>query len=310
MKEGNFDTSKTQKMKVLLVEDDRTLRLLLEARLDDIGYEVDFALNGLDAWNKLQSRKVNYDAMIIDREMPEMDGVELVRNIKADPMLKLIPVIMQTGASRRKQIQECIEAGVFHYMIKPSDEELFEKVLKIAINSSLQYHYLIVGHNRFLGGFNVIDSGTFHYQTLEQAEDLACFLSHCYDEPSDALVGLMELLVNAVEHGNLGIGYEEKTELIQSGEWRNELNRRAHAPENKDKRVKVMLKNQKDGVQIRISDSGEGFKGRKYMNLEPERILDSHGRGIIRAKQMSFTELSYNTRGNIVIAYSPKSHEI
>lgn len=297
-------TSKTNNH-ILLVEDDRTMRMMLESKIEHMGYQVSTALNGKDAWDQLKDCDSDYDAIIVDREMPEMNGIELVEKLNSNEILRNIPVIMQTGEQRPEKIQNCIDAGIFYYVIKPSDETLLETTLKVAIANSIQYQKLVSSSTCIDIGLQILESATFHYSSLEEAEDLACFLSKCYKRPQDVLVGLSELLINAVEHGNLGIGYTEKTSFIKFGMWRDEIMRRAELPENRDKRVKVMLKKQEDGIQIRITDCGKGFDWRKYMILETDRIQDGHGRGIIRAKQRSFSKVEYNTKGNIVTAFTP-----
>ena len=72
----------------------------------------------------------------------------------------------------------------------------------------------------------------FHFRTLEEAANLAYKIAACFPEPQKAAFGLNELMHNAVEHGNLGIGYDEKANLLRSGSWREEVERRLNFPEN------------------------------------------------------------------------------
>jgi hypothetical protein len=116
------------------------------------------------------------------------------------------------------------------------------------------------------------------------------------------VTGISELLINGLEHGNLGIGYEEKNQLIRTGMWRLEIERRLKSRENRGRYVELEFKVQPEAVQIRVRDQGRGFDWAPYMSLDPQRAFDPHGRGIAVARMSSFDKLEYIGSGNEVLA--------
>ena len=125
--------------------------------------------------------------------------------------------------------------------------------------------------------------------------------STCPD-PGNRALGLKELFFNAIEHGNLGITYDEKTRLEKEDSWKEELQRRLNLPENQDKYVVVHLERHAHEIVFIITDQGAGFDWRPYETMDPQRMFDSHGRGIAMARSLCFDELRYRGRGNEVMA--------
>lgn len=136
------------------------------------------------------------------------------------------------------------------------------------------------------------------FRTFEQAQQLAKTLSqHCPDSMKIE-IGLNELFLNAIEHGNLGITYEEKSQALCRNEWIKSVNNRLFLPENKNKFVKVLFQQSPDKIIFSIKDLGQGFDWQDY--IPPEYNRDYHGRGITIAKEFAFDELEYNAKGNEV----------
>ena len=98
---------------------------------------------------------------------------------------------------------------------------------------------------------------------------------------------IAELTINAVEHGLLAVSYDDKTQLIKSGTWLEELERRSNLPEFRNKKVELIFSREDNKNIIKISD--------------PARAMDNHGRGIARAN-MTFSDLQYNKEGNQLLA--------
>jgi anti-sigma regulatory factor (Ser/Thr protein kinase) len=142
----------------------------------------------------------------------------------------------------------------------------------------------------------------YEVRTLEEARDVATRLADAHPDPDRVVIGLTELLVNAVEHGNLGIAYQEKASLLDSGAFDAEIARRLALPPLAARRVKVTFFRDASTVTTRIEDEGEGFDWRPYLDVDPERALDSNGHGIAIARGMSFDEVTFHGRGNVVVA--------
>ena len=149
-----------------------------------------------------------------------------------------------------------------------------------------------------------MDEVGYQIRTLQEARDLAHALAEAHPDPDRVVIGLTELLVNAVEHGNLGITYEEKADLLERGAFDAEIERRLALPELAARRVRVTLRRDPEGIVTRIEDEGEGFDWHPYLDREPDsdRALDNNGHGIAIARGMSFDDLSYDGRGNVVVA--------
>ncbi len=115
------------------------------------------------------------------------------------------------------------------------------------------------------------------------------------------MYGLNELLVNAVEHGNLGISYAEKTTLVLEGGLVDEIGRRLSLLENQEKWGYLSFETAEDELRVLIKDEGQGFDWRPYLELSPERTTHPHGRGIATSRLASFTAVEYAGCGNEVI---------
>ena len=150
--------------------------------------------------------------------------------------------------------------------------------------------------------FGLLCEGTFRFRTVKQAKLLAVHLGSAAGDPQMA-VGLLEVLVNAVEHGNLEIGYEMKGELLARGELEAEIARRLAAPEYRDRRVEVRTTRHSDRLEITIEDAGPGFDFERYQTLDLDRLFDSHGRGILLAD--AALDIRYVEPGNKVVIGLP-----
>jgi len=115
----------------LVVDDMSTMRKIIRAILNQLGYtNVDEAENGKEALAKL--RVGNYQFVLLDWNMPEMDGLETLKNIRADEKLKNIPVIMVTAEAKKENVLMAIQAGANNYIVKPfTPEVLREKIEKV-----------------------------------------------------------------------------------------------------------------------------------------------------------------------------------
>lgn len=143
--------------------------------------------------------------------------------------------------------------------------------------------------------------GRFEFQTLLEARNLAELLAYAFPDPSRTQLGLTELLVNGVEHGNLEISYAEKSSLLNEGRLDAEMARRIALADNCRKRVRVSMERSTTELQMTIADDGKGFDWRHYLSLDGDRPDDSHGRGIAMSKCISFDRLEYRAPGNQVV---------
>lgn len=115
-------------MKILIVDDDKTTRKLLSFYLKGNGFEVVTAENGLDAIEKLGLDNINL--VMTDLNMPYMDGIELVKTLKADPNFLHIPIIMVTTEADAKEQERAFAAGANAYITKPVTAEVIAQKIK------------------------------------------------------------------------------------------------------------------------------------------------------------------------------------
>lgn len=118
-------------MKILVVDDFSTMRRIIKNLLRDLGFSnIDEADDGTTALPMLQSG--DFDFVVTDWNMPGMQGIDLLRAIRADDELKDIPVLMVTAEAKREQIIEAAQAGVNGYIVKPfTAATLKEKLDKV-----------------------------------------------------------------------------------------------------------------------------------------------------------------------------------
>ncbi|MCX8031210.1 MAG: response regulator [Thermodesulfovibrionales bacterium] len=115
-------------MKIMVVDDCKTTRKLLSMYLKSRGFEVVTAENGLDAIEKLASHDVNL--IMSDLNMPFMDGIELVKNLKNNPTTSHIPILMVTTEADPEEKQKAMEAGASAYLVKPVTAEVVASNIK------------------------------------------------------------------------------------------------------------------------------------------------------------------------------------
>lgn len=298
---------------VLAVDDDRVLLTLLVQTLETFGYHVLTATCGNEALQQLLAGPENIDTIILDQEMPGLNGIEVVGQMKADPQLASIPIIMLTGNGAQEKIREGIDAGVFYYLVKPAQDTLIKSVVISAVRERHQKRRLVTELGRYDVALKTVMSLQAQVRSLAEAENVGCLIASCFPQPERIVTGLMDLLVNAVEHGNLGITYEEKTQLLGENRWQTEINRRLGLPEYCDKRVEVIYQHKPDGWFVQITDEGNGFDWRRYWQIDPSQATASHGRGIARARLLSFDRIAYNEAGNqvkVTVQKTPTRREL
>lgn len=116
---------------VLVADDSISIRKVLSHFLNQAGYTVQVAHDGLEAWNKLNSSR-RFDLLITDLEMPKMHGYELITKVRNSPELRDLPIIVLTSRAGEKHYQKAITLGANDYLIKPFDEKkLLESVQKL-----------------------------------------------------------------------------------------------------------------------------------------------------------------------------------
>lgn len=287
--------------RAMVVDDERMNREVLVATLRAAGYDTVTAGDGQDALELMQADPDAIDVVLLDRRMPRMDGMELMARMKADPRLRQIPVIMQTAYASSEDVVEGIKAGVTYYLGKPLDRRLMLSVVAQAVEEHSRFRRLQEDLERRTTALTLMDSGRFQFSTLDEGNTLAVALARSCPNSRFLVVGLSEVFTNAVEHGNLGITFEEKARLVAERRWAAEIEARMASAENRGKRVTVLVERQPGEVRFTVRDQGQGFDWKPYMELDPARAFAAHGRGIAMARRLAFDSMDYRGPGNEVV---------
>ncbi|TAF12802.1 MAG: hybrid sensor histidine kinase/response regulator, partial [Nostocales cyanobacterium] len=124
----------TRHRRILVVDDSITVREMERKLLENRGYLVDTAVNGVEGWNAVRTN--DYDLVISDIDMPRMNGIELVKQIKSNPRLNYLPVIIISYRDREEDRIQGLEAGADYYLTKSSfhDDTLINAVIDLIGN--------------------------------------------------------------------------------------------------------------------------------------------------------------------------------
>lgn len=286
---------------ILIVDDEEENLVLLQDILEENGFTVRLAHDGVEALAILDAAADEINTVLLDRIMPNMDGMETLSRIKNNPRFKDIPVIFQSSMARNEEILEGLQAGAFYYLTKPYPEE---EILVALIRSAVVDHQNLCkiknAHRKVESLLALTQHLKLSLRTLHEADSVAFTLGNIFPESLEITTCLLELLYNAIEHGNLGISYDEKTQLNNNGTWDEEVARRLSLDAYAHKRVKLQFSRLPTHVVVDIEDEGLGFDWTPYLKLTPARAFDNHGRGIAIANMAASLDITYLGRGNHV----------
>lgn len=288
--------------RILLAEDEEIIAIIIADLLGAEGIDVTVCPDGLTAWQRLQDDRPGYDLILLDRGMPGMDGLELLQRIKGNPLLARTPVVMETAQADMASVREGLAHGAYYYLTKPFQPEILLAVVNAALEQSRELAALLDSVRRAQAPLALLHDGIFRCRALDETRLLANYLARACPEPERVVQGLQELLVNAVEHGNLGISYAEKGALVLAGTWHDEVLRRLQLPQYRERQVEIRFQRQADALRFTIRDQGDGFDSRDFLDFSPVRAFDLHGRGIAMARKLSFDRVEYQGNGNTVTA--------
>ena len=290
------------KWKILVVDDEPTLLDLIVQLLRNEACVVETATNATLAWDMLNQAGSNFSMVILDRMMPGVDGLELLRRIKADSRLAALPVVMQSGATSSEQISEGIDAGAFYYLTKPFVPKALQCIVR-SVLADIELREVVSAQTaRYTETLKNFTSAELRFSTLEDVSRVAGILASMCPDPDAVSSGLVELLLNAVEHGNLGISYDEKKRLMFEDSWEKELRHRLTLPEYAGLSATVTVERGESTLDFRITDQGKGFDWAQYLDIDPKRSLDPNGRGIAMSRRFSFASVEFEGAGNVVKA--------
>lgn len=280
---------------ILIIDDNVDLLEYLKDFFMIYNYEVILAENGNEGIEKF--REFSPDIVISDIRLPDKSGNIVVKELKE--IDNEVPIIVITGYSDHNLILSAMKNGAVELLkkpFKPKDlkylvskiETLFKKI-KVKLSSSfLQWEKR---HLKISNDIHLIPSVTdFIFSNVD----------YIFGELSFMKIGLQEILINAIEHGNLDISYDEKQKLLASGDYHRHLREKAVDPKNIDKFVDIKVFSTPQYLKIIVEDMGSGFDLSSIPDPEnPENFLNEHGKGIMMTLN-AFDDVNYNDKGNCV----------
>lgn len=287
-------------MKVLIVEDDKNSRFFLESLLESNGYDFRLAKDGMEGLNIFEEYEP--DVVLSDIQMPIMDGLELLEEIK-NKRPQTIVIIVTAFGSENYAIQS-LQLKANNYLKKPVSGQDILRLLK-------KYQSIIT--NKFSA---IALPGTLINRKLQLKFDtefnnipkivdriiVEADLDIDDGEKVNIELGLVELITNAVEHGNLNINFTEKQNALDKNSLDKLYLERLKNLEYKQKCITVDFFANTEKYEWTISDEGNGFDWQNLPNpTDDKNILNLNGRGIFICRFL-FDEIKFTGNGNTVIA--------
>jgi CheY-like chemotaxis protein len=288
----------TDTIKVLIVEDDPASMNYLEIILNKEGLDYRTASDGQEGLEIF--KKYRPHIVLTDINMPRMTGVEMLLAIKRIDSQAI--VIMLTAFNSEDYVIKSMRYGANNYLKKPILKEniigLLRKYKSIlyARSQHKQIQNFIAHHSFSMKFNNDIFQVPFIVNYLIDEIDLL----FKEDETMGIRLGLDEIIINAIEHGNLNISYREKSKAIQNNSYEKLISDRSKLQKNKKKEVTIKYTYSDNFCEWIIEDEGEGFDPDSIPNpITSEGTEMLHGRGIFITR-FQFDELEYLEKGNKV----------
>ncbi len=140
----------------------------------------------------------------------------------------------------------------------------------------------------------------FSFRQLDEISPIACAVAAHSACPQMIEPALLDLMINALEHGNLGVDHAEKSQWIASGDYTRKIEERLLLSNNKDKFVEMCVEKEGAATKVTITDMGGGFDWKKYLDQSIENNTQENGMGFAVIR-MAPASLEYVSPGNKVI---------
>jgi sigma-B regulation protein RsbU (phosphoserine phosphatase) len=268
--------------------------------LAEAGHRIKLARSTSTALAVLEKFGTALDTVLLDNSIAESEALTFLSALRQAPAGAYIPVVKFAAEPTEAQVIEGLRAGIWYYLATPCNPALLLAAVESAVADHDRHRRLQAQAQQNAQLLRDLIEGTFRFRSLDDVERVARVVANACPGPDRVIIGLSELMLNAVEHGNLGIGYEEKSQMNARGTWLDEIRMRLDAPEQAGRYALLRFKRHAHEVTMRIEDCGEGFDWASYMEVSSARAFDTHGRGIAIARALSFDSVVYSGRGNVV----------
>ncbi len=290
-----MDTDKQKK--ILIADDEEEIAGLLAELMRRSGYLPLCAGNGVEA---LRLYKLTHpDLVITDIKMPLMDGIHLLKVLKQ--VDKNVLIILISSYGNEEYLLEALRAGAVNYFKKPFKIEEIRQTVRTILEyksqvdtSGLPFHNVVKEKKEY-----TIETEKTNLVSLinQISVNFKNFFSE--REVINLRLGIEEMISNAIEHGNLAIGFDEKSGALKAGNYGNLLQRKLGNPKNSRKKIFITTHLSKKGVLITVRDQGSGFDWKTLPSLNVHDLQHYNGRGILLTK-IFFDDVIYHDPGNCV----------
>ncbi len=288
---------------IMLVEDEELNLRMLEGMLRHLGHRLVLARSGKEALKKFN--KYHPDIVVLDILMPKISGIEVLKEIRTKDTG--IIVIMITASNKEEHAIESLRLGANNYLKKPVHyDDLIPLIHKY--NSTIQkrsMEQLVLSKMISRKFFMEIENDLQIIPKIAQylANEAGTLFDK--DEIVAINIAILELLVNAFEHGNLGISYADKSKAIHEKRLDRLYQEKLADHRFKNRKIKIEFTLEKNCCEWIITDEGNGFQSSDYTQLDEDDRENEHGRGIFISR-FHLDELEYLGNGNTVRALKRK----
>ena len=279
------------------MDDQEALRTLLARLLEREGFD---PLQAEDGTKAVELYKTESPLVVVsDIMMPKMDGLTLLTEIRR--IDRNATVILMTGQGNEDVLLKALRGGATNFFKKPfAVRELIEEIRKVvefrleAARSSLFSPLLVEETKTFVMPradspfFPIINQITLQLPCILPTEDIL-----------NLKIGIEEVITNAIEHGNLGISFEEKSKAIQEGRLADLIAQKGRESDAAGRSVRISSRLSPERFELSVRDDGGGFDWRNLPAVEPENLLAFNGRGLFLTK-IYFDGVAFNDAGNEV----------
>jgi len=281
----------------ILVADDEVTNLdILSHSLKKNGHNVVCCQNGLEALLELDNKPEFFDIVLLDRMMPELDGIELLSKIKNDNRLKDIPVIIQSAKSLAEEVEEGMNSGACEYLTKPYNT----KDLLSAIDS--------VGEGRNISEKSEKDtvSDFIDFEICDPDDIMltSLYISVLYPESEKIQNELTEIIRISIEHGNLSIPVPLRRQILEKQgekEYNDEIEiRLADASYIKNKTY-INFSKFDNEIVLKIKNDGAVVNWKSFFDADNEYDIDNEDSIILRSNLFDIAEYNKKTKELILI---------
>ena len=294
------NTSLPNTAKAVFISLDGTASIVSHAQFDHEDLQIIEVHTPKAFWQVMDQNDGKVVALFFDRSIApdSLDG--WLQDIIPGIQRLNLPIIVHSENVTAEYEQALLETGVTHVLSGDVRLSTINSLLSFAVGEFKRISDLLTELERRTSAIGQIISGNFRFHTREEARNLATMLSLACPDPGPIAIGLAELMINSIEHGNLEIGHEEKGRLIESGCLSEEIEKRFLMPDYKDRYVTLEFWHKDNKYMFRITDKGQGFDHLSF-GLGRRSISKKNGRGIVMAFDC-FDSVEYVGCGNQVMA--------